>query len=214
MKLVVATPAYGEIVYTPYVSSLLRLQRALHKRGDQMQHIAVSYAEVSEARNFLLTYWFDKTDASHLLFVDADMGFEPQFVTGMLAFNKPVVGVVAPRRQVDLTRIAQAAARGAKPAEAIARGHDFVVRPLPADAGDQRFRRQHVAARVDRDDPRVQRRQRLVLEAEHRPGHADQRQHHAGGDAEQPVQLEQHVARRQAAEAVAHASAQRRSRLW
>jgi hypothetical protein len=135
MKLFVATPAYGETVYTPYLRSMLQLQRALLKRGDTMTHVAISYAEVSEARNFLLTQWYDKSDASHILFVDADMGFDQQLVFDMLALNKPVVGTIYPRRQLDLPRLAQAAGGGGKAEEAIARGHDFILRALPAGKG-------------------------------------------------------------------------------
>jgi hypothetical protein len=139
MKLAVATPAYGEAVYTAYLRSILQLQRALIKRGDSMQHVAISYAEVSEARNFLLTQWYDKTDASHILFVDADMGFEPQLVFDMLAFNKPVVGTIYARRQLDLARVAAAAAKGEAAARAMARGHDFIVRPLAGARREKGF---------------------------------------------------------------------------
>jgi len=130
MKLLVATPAYGDVLYTPYVRSLLRLQRVLHQRRDTMSHLVVSYAEVSEARNFLLTHWLDKTDASHILFVDADMGFEPALIQRMIARKKPVVGVVYPRRQLDLDRVTQSVRAGANAARASARGHDFILRTL------------------------------------------------------------------------------------
>jgi hypothetical protein len=130
MKLFVATPAYGDVMYTPYVRSLLRLQRTLHQRKDSMSHVVVSYAEVSEARNFLLTHWFDKSDASHILFVDADMGFEPELIQRMLARKKPVVGVVYPRRQLDLERVTQGARGGDNAARATARGHDFILRTM------------------------------------------------------------------------------------
>jgi hypothetical protein len=33
IKISVATPAFGEMFYAPYVQSLLRLQRAVNKRG-------------------------------------------------------------------------------------------------------------------------------------------------------------------------------------
>lgn len=130
MKLAVATPAYGEVFYTPYVRSLLRLQRALIARKDEMTHTVVSYAEVSEARNFLLTNWFDKSDASHILFVDADMGFEAELILRMIGLKKPVVGVISPRRQIDLGRVTAAAAGGEPRARAIAKGHDFILRPV------------------------------------------------------------------------------------
>jgi hypothetical protein len=34
-----------------------------------MSHAVVSYALVADARNYLLTRWYDKGNASHLLFV-------------------------------------------------------------------------------------------------------------------------------------------------
>src|SRR5262245_40726300 len=129
-KIVVATPAHGEIFYTPYVQSVLRLQRAMTQHGWSMRHATVSYAYVAEARNYLLTHWFDKTDATHLLFVDADMGFEPQLVLDMVAFDKPITGVIYTKRQMDLKRLAAAAARNQPPARATAQAHDFIIRPV------------------------------------------------------------------------------------
>jgi hypothetical protein len=130
MKLSVSTHAFGEIFYTPYVRSLLRLQRALIARKDEMTHSVISYAEVSEGRNLLLTNWYDKSDASHILFVDSDMGFEADLILRMIALKKLIVGVVSTRRQIDLKRVTSAAAQGEPSARAIAKGHDFILRPV------------------------------------------------------------------------------------
>ena len=109
-KIIIATPAFGEMFYTPYVQALLRLQRMADQRKWTIRHMAISYANVGEARNALLTHWFDKTDFTHLLFVDADMGFEPQLIADMLAFDKPIVGVIYAKRRVDLQKLASLAA--------------------------------------------------------------------------------------------------------
>jgi len=130
IKLSVATPAFGEIFYTPYVQSLVRLQRAVFDRKWSLRYATVSYAQINEARNYLLTSWYDKSDASHLLFIDADMGFESQLIIDMIMLDKPVAGVIYTKRQVDLMRLAKLAASGTKPEEAIARAHDFIIRPL------------------------------------------------------------------------------------
>lgn len=130
IRITVATPAFGEMFYTPYVQSLLRLQRAAFQRGWTMRHAAVSYALVADARNYLLTHWFDKSNSTHLLFVDADMGFEPQLIFDMMALDKPVTGVIYAKRQVNLQRLAELAAKGEKPGRAIARAHDFIIRPV------------------------------------------------------------------------------------
>lgn len=129
-KIMIATPAYGEVFYTPYVSAILRLTRMLQKRDWDFAFNAISYSEIAESRNFLLTHWFDKTDASHLLFVDADMGFPPELITDLIDLDKPVVGAVYPKRTIDMNKVAQNAAEAKDAAGAIARAQDFVLRPL------------------------------------------------------------------------------------
>ena len=95
-----------------------------------MTHSTVSYAYITDARNYLLTRWYDKTDSTFLLFVDADMGFEPQLIFDMIAFDKPVIGVIYTKRQINLKRLAELAAKGEPAERAIARAHDFIVRPV------------------------------------------------------------------------------------
>jgi hypothetical protein len=129
-KLLIATPAHGETFYTPYVHTMFRLHRALIPAGWTLSFASVSFADVAESRNFLLTHWFDKTDATHILFVDADMGFEPQLVQEMIALNKPVVGAVSPRRAIDLKRLAKIASEGASAESAISRAHDYIVQTV------------------------------------------------------------------------------------
>jgi hypothetical protein len=130
-KLLIATPAHGETFYTPYVHTIFRLHRVLPAAGWQLAFASVAYADIAESRNFLLTHWFDKTDASHLLFMDSDMGFEPQLVQEMLALKKPVVGAISPRRQIDLKRFYKIISEGGADAEkAISRAHDYIVQPV------------------------------------------------------------------------------------
>lgn len=124
----IATPAYGEIFFTSYVESLFRLTRAMDNRKWPSEFSSVTYSDIAESRNLLLTNWYDKTDASHLLFIDADMGFEPQLIFDMVLFDKPVVGVIYPKRQIDLDRLAQLASGGQPAKNAKANSHDFVVR--------------------------------------------------------------------------------------
>ena len=131
-KLMIATPAYGEVFYAPYVHSVLALSKLAHRDKWDVMFESVSYAEISEARNYLLTRFFDKTDATHLLFIDADMGFPAKLVPDMLGLAKPVVGVVAPKRQIDLKRVAELAKHEADASRAVAKAHEFVVRKLPS----------------------------------------------------------------------------------
>ena len=82
-----------------------------------------SYADIVEGRNFLL-----KTDASHLLFLDADMGFDPQLIVDMIAFDQPLTGAAYPKREIDRDRLLKLASEGVPPAPALARSHNFNLR--------------------------------------------------------------------------------------
>ena len=127
-KITIATPAFGEVFYTPYVQSLFRLMKAFQRRKWDSTFSSIAYADIAESRNFLLTRWFDKTDATHLLFIDADMGFPAELVLDMVDFGRPVVGVIYPKRQINLERVAELSAAGEPAKRAIARGHDYIVR--------------------------------------------------------------------------------------
>jgi len=126
-KIFIGVPAYGQTFYTSCVRSLFRLAIELDRRKLQPILATVSHADIAEGRNMLLTHWFDETDASHLLFVDADMGFEPQLILDMIEFDKPVVGAVYPRRKIDLDRFAKAIGAGQPTQKAAASAYDYVV---------------------------------------------------------------------------------------
>jgi hypothetical protein len=130
IKITIATPAYGDIFYTPYVHSMFKLTRHCQKQGWEFAFNAISYSEISESRNFLLTRWFDKSDSSHILFVDADMGFPAELISEMIAVDQPVVGVVYPKRAIDINKVAELAHAGDDPLRAINKAQDFVLRPL------------------------------------------------------------------------------------
>jgi hypothetical protein len=128
IKIAISTPAYGEMFYTAYVQSLFRLARTLEQRQWPSSFAAISYADIVESRNFLLTRWFDKTDASHVLFLDADMGFDPQLIVDMIAFDQPLTGVACPKRKIDLDRLVKLVNKGLPPEPALARAHSFNLR--------------------------------------------------------------------------------------
>lgn len=127
-KITIATPAFGEIFYSSYVRSLFRLTQAFAHRGWKSTFSSISYSDIVESRNYLLTHWFDKTDSTHLLFLDADMGYPAELILEMVDLGEPVVGAVYPKRQIDLGRMTKLVADGETPARAIARSHDYIVR--------------------------------------------------------------------------------------
>lgn len=95
----VCLPAYGNTLSLATFNTCSALQQMFMTKGIRGAMCAFSYPEVSEARNILLTGWYDSIpESTHLLFVDSDMGFSPEVVVDLLTFNEPMVGALYTRK--------------------------------------------------------------------------------------------------------------------
>jgi len=123
-KINVALPVYGSQFRSTFVRSMFPLMLD-GKRQAGFSFSEIDYSDIAVSRNYLISnFFFNKKDCSHILMVDCDMGFPAELVGAMLAFDKPVVGVIYPKRQVDLRKLHAGAD---VPFErALARSLDFV----------------------------------------------------------------------------------------
>jgi hypothetical protein len=83
--------------------SLIALTKEMTDRGIFGGCNAVSFPDLIDLRNIFLTLFFDRSDATHLLLVDADMQFEPQLVGDMLLADKPLIGCIYPTKRLPMT---------------------------------------------------------------------------------------------------------------
>lgn len=132
--LMIGLPAYGGQVTTGFMESLLRLVEAARHNGIAMTlKILGQESLIPRGRNTLVAEFLGRPELSHLLFIDADMGFEPQSILRMLAFGKPVTGVACPKKGIDWARV-HAAATAGQPPEMLARlGLDFALNLIDED---------------------------------------------------------------------------------
>lgn len=121
----IATPAYGGSFSAEYVQSLFRLMMAKPKRPVEYRFGYIDYADIVTARNYLVSdFYFNHPERTHLLFLDDDMGFDPQLIEEMIALNEPLVGAIYPKRRIDLKKLHEA---GNLPFEkALARSVEFI----------------------------------------------------------------------------------------
>ena len=101
-KVFIALPAYGQQVISTTVSSLVATTRALEVNGYNGGFGTLSYPDITEIRNIFLSIWYDKIQTSHMLFIDADMGFSPDLILDMIRFNKPLVGALCPKKKLPI----------------------------------------------------------------------------------------------------------------
>ena len=98
----VATPCYGGQVSQRYMQCVFALLRSGEVLGIEVSLELLGYDSlIPRARNTLVATFLDSKWATHLLFVDADIGFELAQVARMLAFDQPVVAGTYPLKLIE-----------------------------------------------------------------------------------------------------------------
>ncbi len=113
IHLVVGTPCYGGILTGDFFTSTLRLQEACMKAGIQVSFLMPSGdAVIPRARQNIVTYFMSQPTATHLLFIDADISFDPDQVFRLLHFKEDVTAALYPLKRYDWERAKATALQG------------------------------------------------------------------------------------------------------
>ncbi len=111
--LVVGTPAFGGLLTSLYTSSMLKLQLALKRNGIPLQVVLQNGDSlIPRARQDILTQFLEQREATHLLFIDADIGFEPDQVFRLMQFNEDCTAAVYPHKWMNPAKLKALAAQG------------------------------------------------------------------------------------------------------
>ncbi len=110
IHLVIATPCFGGQVSSIYASSIFALQRELRATSNVSLtvHMRDGDALITRARANLVTLFLNDPTATHLLFVDADIGFTPQQVFRLIESGGDVVAGVYPIKRVNWNKAKRA----------------------------------------------------------------------------------------------------------
>jgi len=98
----VATPCFGGLVSQHYMQSVIKLIQFAGLMGfDAALALLGHDSLITRSRNTLVTQFIDTPEATHLLFIDADISFEPEQVYEMLRFDEDVVAGIYPLKVIN-----------------------------------------------------------------------------------------------------------------
>lgn len=138
-RLFVATPMYGGNGNGLYMKACLDLQGMCLQYGIEVRFsFLFNESLIPRARNYLVDE-FLRSGFTHLLFIDADILFDPQDVLALIALNKDVIGGPYPKKAINWKNIALALVKNPMtgPQELEALAGDYVFNPVP---GTKQFR--------------------------------------------------------------------------
>lgn len=97
----IATPMFGGQCNYMYMISLINLLTKLSQHGiPAMFEIAANESLITKARNILVE-GFLKSNATHMLFLDADLGFQADDVIRMIQADKDIIGGQYAKKKIN-----------------------------------------------------------------------------------------------------------------
>jgi len=113
LHLVIGTPMYGGMCTSEYTQSLLNLSESANKSDVKLTTIFLGNESlIQRGRNTVAHHFMNLPDATHLLFIDADIKFRTQDIVRMIQADKSlIVGPVA-LKGYNWDEIRQAAVNG------------------------------------------------------------------------------------------------------
>lgn len=97
-KIIIATPAYTGTVHSQYAVSLAETKALLKERDIESEILINKSSSLITVERNSLVYCFMQTDATHMLCIDADLGWPPQSVIDLIDYDEEFVGGVYPSR--------------------------------------------------------------------------------------------------------------------
>ena len=104
-KVFIGTPCYGGMITADYFKSCMQLVALAASKKIEIQFGTIGNESlITRARNTLVQLFMDG-DYTDLLFIDADIAFNPESVIRMLEFDKDVVTGVYPSKTIDWIKV-------------------------------------------------------------------------------------------------------------
>jgi GT2 family glycosyltransferase len=137
--ILIGTPCYGGLVAQGYMESVIQLMIYAAAQGFEMTLAMNGHDSlITRSRNKLVATFLDMPQATHLMFIDADIVFRPEYVGRMLAFDQDVVAGMYPIKNIDWPLLKQRATAGMSEAQLAEAGLNFVGTPCVDAAREER----------------------------------------------------------------------------
>ena len=113
LHLVIGTPMYGGMCTSEYTDSLLKLSEAANKSNVKLTTIFLGNESlIQRGRNTIAHHFMNLPDATHLLFIDADLKFRTEDIVKMIKADKELIIGPVPLKGYDWEEIRQRAVNG------------------------------------------------------------------------------------------------------
>lgn len=105
-SILIGTPCYGGLVTHVYMQSIIKLMSFAAVRDIELNLALLAHDSlITRSRNTVLSRFIDTPDATHLLFIDSDIGFEPDQVMRLLYCDEEIAAGMYPVKVIHWPQV-------------------------------------------------------------------------------------------------------------
>jgi hypothetical protein len=130
VTILVATPCYGGQIFQGYMHSVLALQRICDKIGwNLVVKTHGNESLIPRGRNLYVAMTLGIPQITHLLYIDADITFQPESVVRMIQEDRDITGGIYAKKGVNFAKIRDLAVKNPDmdPAKLEHIAYDYVI---------------------------------------------------------------------------------------
>jgi hypothetical protein len=137
--ILIGTPCYGGLVAQKYMESIIELMCYAATHGFDMTLAMNGHDSlITRSRNKILATFLDMQQATHLMFIDADISFDPAHVHRLLQFDQDVAAGMYPIKNIDWPLLNKRLTPQTDEAQIQELGLNFVGTPLGTAEREER----------------------------------------------------------------------------
>ena len=134
----IGVPCYDQQLTEPFYMSSIKMAMQFKEIGLRFGISTVSDSLISRARNQLVAKFMANPEFTHLMFIDADIGFQPNDILKLLWHDKDIMTGAYPIKDINWPKIHDLVNKGVKPDELMTRSLRYVVNATKDSVGNVR----------------------------------------------------------------------------
>ena len=133
--LLIAVPCYDQQVTEPFYMSSIKMAMGFKEIGLNFAISTISDSLINRARNNLIAKFMSNPEFTHIMFIDADIGFDYEDIIKLLWHDKEIITGSYPIKSIRWHKVSDLVKSGIEPKDLLAKSLRYVVNPVKNNKG-------------------------------------------------------------------------------
>jgi len=131
----IAVPCYDQQVTEPFFMSSIKMAMGFKEIGLNFAISTISDSLINRARNNLIAKFMSNPEFTHIMFIDADIGFDYEDIIKLLWHDKEIITGSYPIKSIRWDKVSDLVKSGIEPKDLMAKSLRYVVNPVKNNKG-------------------------------------------------------------------------------